>query len=107
MLLPVEVAVAVAGGALEGFEGSFVAAGHELAAAVGDVAADVGGVVLEALAVDNSRVSGSGRFGSAGIRVQAGSGLLLGGRVFVLGIVVVVVGYGALHSHFLVVFTSK
>lgn len=49
--LPVEVAVAVTGGAFQGFESTVFSARHELTAAVGDVAADVGGVVLEALAV--------------------------------------------------------
>lgn len=47
----VEVAVAGAGGALQGLEGPVGARRHELAAAVGDVAAHRRGVVFEALAV--------------------------------------------------------
>jgi len=50
-VLPVEVAVAVAGGAFEGVEGALGARRHELAAAVERVAADSDGVVLEALFV--------------------------------------------------------
>ena len=49
--LLVEVAVAVTCGAFQDFESAVFSAGHELTAAVGDVAADVGGVVLEALTV--------------------------------------------------------
>lgn len=50
-LLAVEVAVAVAGGALESIEGAVSSGGEKLAAAVDGVAAESDGVVLEALSV--------------------------------------------------------
>lgn len=53
-ILAVEAAVAAACGALQGVRRAGVAEGHELAAAVDDVAADGGGVVTKALAVESS-----------------------------------------------------
>lgn len=73
-LLAVEVAVTAAGGAGEGLEGALVAAGHELAAAVGGVAAHGSGVVLEALAVADELLEGGG----GGDVVVVGGGELWG-----------------------------
>ncbi|KAK8962565.1 hypothetical protein KSP40_PGU020598 [Platanthera guangdongensis] len=73
----VEAAVAAAGGAFEGV----VVEGHELAAAVEDVSADAGGVVLQAFFVARRAVAGgcfggwvAGEGGSSGARVWVGGG---------------------------------
>lgn len=56
-LFPVEVPVAVTGGASERFRSSFIAAHHELSATVEDIAADARGVVLQALTISNAACS--------------------------------------------------
>lgn len=73
----VEAAVAAAGGAFEGV----VVEGHELTTAVEDVAADAGGVVLQAFAVVGSAVAGgcfggwvAGEGGGVWARVWVGGG---------------------------------
>lgn len=56
----VEVSVAVAGGAVEGFDGAFFSTGHELAAAVCGGASHGSCVVLEAFSVADYLFEGSG-----------------------------------------------
>lgn len=102
MIFSVEIPVAVAGGALERFEGPFLSAGHELPTAVGDVPPDTSGVVLEAFPVAKSRVRRIG-FGHTGIGFGVSRFILLSIGVFQR---VIVSKRGALHPRFLV-FTSK
>lgn len=70
----VEVAMATAGGALECFETTVIAAGHELAAAIIGLATHGGGMVAHALTVASGTGGGgggAGGIGEVGIRYDA------------------------------------
>lgn len=59
----VEVSVAVAGGAVEGFDGAFFSTGHELSAAIGGSASHGGCMVFEAFSVPDHLLEGGWEMG--------------------------------------------
>jgi hypothetical protein len=79
-LLAVEVAVAVASRAPERVEGSLLARGHELAAAVHGVAADAHRVVLEALPVPPGPATTAGAARGLGAAARLARKRLISGR---------------------------